>query len=269
MDQRPIGVFDSGVGGLTALRELKKLLPGESFVYFGDTARVPYGIRSRETLLRFAREDIALLQRFGPKAIVVACGTLSATVLEQVQAECEIPLFGVVVPAAREAAERGGETIGIIGTEASIRSGAYEREIGILAPQARVFTAACPSFVPLVESGRFRPDDAGVAAAAEQYLVPLRELGVESLVLGCTHYPLLEEVIGQTMGDKVRLIDTGAVCARAAVQALKDQDLLTDVECGSCRYLVSGDPERFQALAPIFLRGEPVERVEQMTAGAG
>ena len=269
MDMRPIGVFDSGVGGLTALRELKKLLPGEDYIYFGDTARVPYGIRSRETLLQFARDDIALLQAYHPKAIVVACGTLSATVLAQVQTECDIPLFGVVIPAAAEAAANGGRTIGLIGTEASIRSGAYEREIRARNTTAQVISPPCPKIAPLVESGRFQPEDAEVRAAAEEYLLPLKARGVESLVLGCTHYPLLEEVIGRTMGPRVKLIDTGAVCARAAVKALTDQGLLADRETGSSRYLTSGDPDTFRRLAPIFLRGEPVETVELKTAGKG
>ena len=211
MDDRPIGVFDSGLGGLTTVRELCRLLPEEDIVYFGDTGRVPYGSRSRETIVKYARQDVAFLRTFDLKTIVIACGTVSTTALDVLAAENPIPVLGVVAPAARAAARatRSG-SIGLIGTQASIRSGAYERLIRAENPAARVLAQPCPLFVPLVENGRFRPGDVVIETVAAEYLAPLREAGVDTLVLGCTHYPLLEKVIGAYMGPEVRLINSGA-----------------------------------------------------------
>ena len=200
MDDRPIGVFDSGLGGLTTVRELCRLLPEEDIVYFGDTGRVPYGSRSRETIVKYARQDVAFLRTFDLKTIVIACGTVSTTALDVLAAENPIPVLGVVAPAARAAARatRSG-SIGLIGTQASIRSGAYERLIRAENPAARVLAQPCPLFVPLVENGRFRPGDVVIETVAAEYLAPLKEAGVDTLVLGCTHYPLLEKVIGAYM----------------------------------------------------------------------
>lgn len=259
MDQRPIGVFDSGLGGLTALRELRKLLPGEDLIYFGDTGRVPYGSRGRETILRYARQDVAFLRSFDLKAVVIACGTVSANALNELTAENDLPVFGVVGPAAQAAvAASRNKRVGLIGTAASIRSGAYEREISALDPGVQVCAKACPLFVPLVENGRFRPGDRVVELVAEEYLVSLREQGVDTLVLGCTHYPLLSQVIGRIMGEEVRLIDTGAVCADHAAQWLGARDMLARRDRGSCRYFVSDSTQDFARLAGIFL-GEAVD----------
>ena len=265
MDQRPIGVFDSGMGGLTSLRELRALLPREEFIYFGDTGRVPYGGRGRDTILRYARQDIAFLRSFDPKAIVVACGTVSANALEELTRENDVPIFGVVQPAAAAAAAatRNGK-VGLVGTEASIRSGAYEREIAALDPAVQVFAQPCPLFVPLVENGRFRPGDQVVELVVEEYLSGLRREGVDTLVLGCTHYPLLSEVVGQTMGQGVKLIDTGATCADYAAQWLERKDQLAQRSEGNCRYFVSDSPEDFARLATIFLRGDAVGSVERV-----
>lgn len=266
MDSRPIGVFDSGVGGLTALRELRRILPGEEFVYFGDTGRVPYGSKGRETILRYARQDVAFLRTFDPKAIVIACGTVSANALTELTAENGLPIFGVVAPAARAAVKATrNKKVGLIGTAASIRSGAYEREIAALDRSVTVTARACPLFVPLVENGRFRPGDRVAELVVEEYLAPVKEAGVDTLVLGCTHYPLLAEVIGRFMGRGVTLLDTGAVCAAAAAETLGEKDLLTDREQGGLRCFVNDTPQDFAALASIFL-GEnvngDVERVE-------
>lgn len=259
MDRRPIGVFDSGVGGLTALRELRRILPGEEFIYFGDTGRVPYGSKGRETILRYARQDVAFLRSFSPKAIVVACGTVSANALSELTEENDLPIFGVVAPAARAAvrATKNG-TVGLIGTAASIRSGAYEKEIAKLDPAVTVAAKACPLFVPLVENGRFRPGDKVAELVTEEYLEPLRREGVDVLVLGCTHYPLLAEIIGRYMGPDVTLIDTGAVCAGFAAKTLKEKGLLAGEGQGGCRCFVSDAAQDFASLASIFL-GEPVE----------
>lgn len=266
MDQRPIGVFDSGLGGLTALRELRHILPEEELIYFGDTGRVPYGTKGRDTILRYARQDVAFLRSFDLKAIVVACGTVSANALRELTAENDLPIFGVVGAAARAAVKSTrNKKVGLIGTSASIRSGAYEREIADLDPSVTVIAQACPLFVPLVENGRFRPGDPVVELVAEEYLAPLKAAEVDVLVLGCTHYPLLTDAIGKLMGPGVTLIDTGAVCADYAVKELREKGRLARREKGSCRYFVSDAPQDFSHLAAIFLgeavKGE-VERVE-------
>lgn len=259
MDQRPIGVFDSGLGGLTALRELKRLLPQEELIYFGDTGRVPYGGRGRDTLVRYARQDVALLRSFSPKAIVVACGTVSANALAELQGENDLPIFGVIDPAARAAVEATrNRRVGIIGTAASIRSHAYEEAITALDPTVTVTALACPLFVPLVENGRFRRGDAVVELVVEEYLAPMKAAGVDTLILGCTHYPLLAEVIGAYLGDGVTLIDSGKVCADAAAERLRGAGQLAERARGTCRYFVSDSTEDFARLASVFL-GEVAE----------
>lgn len=266
MDPRPIGVFDSGLGGLTALRELSALLPHEEFIYFGDTGRVPYGGRSREAIIRYARQDVAFLRTFRPKAIVIACGTVSTTALDVLRAENEIPIFSVVGPAARAAARatRSGR-IGLIGTQASIRTGAYERAIAPLRPDAQVTALACPLFVPLVENGRFRVGDVVAETVAAEYLAPLKQAGTDTLVLGCTHYPLLREIIGAYMGPAVTLVDVGAQCARRVAGFLTEKDLLCGAAApGQRRFFVSDDTGDFSRLASLFL-GEDISRaVEQI-----
>ncbi len=265
MDQRPIGVFDSGLGGLTAVRELRRLLPGEDLIYFGDTGRVPYGTKSRETILRYARQDVAFLRSFDLKAVIVACGTVSANALTELTAENDLPIFGVVGPAARAAvAATKNKRVGLIGTAASIRSAAYEREIARLDPAVEVYANPCPLFVPLVENGRFRAGDKVAELVVEEYLAPIRDAGVDTLVLGCTHYPLLARLIGDFMGPGAALIDTGAACAAHAARTLADQGLLARRETGRCRYFVSDATGDFARLAGIFL-GEPVgDSVEQV-----
>lgn len=269
MDRRPIGVFDSGLGGLTALRELRATLPGEDLIYFGDTARVPYGSKGRETILRYARQDVAFLRSFDPKAIVVACGTVSANALAELKEENDLPIFGVVTPAAYRAVEwtRNGR-VGLIATAASIRSGAYEREMAAIDPSVTVFPQACPLFVPLVENGRFRPGDRVAELVVEEYLTPLKDQGVDTLVLGCTHYPLLMDAIAAFMGPSVRLIDTGAACANRAALKLAEKGLLSDRDQGSDRYFVSDSTEDFARLAGIFLGRAVTGDVERVDISA-
>lgn len=266
MDRRPIGVFDSGLGGLTAVRELSRLLPGEEIIYFGDTGRVPYGSRSRETITKYARQDVAFLRTFDLKAIVIACGTVSTTALEVLAAENPIPVLGVVAPAAEEAAAltRNGK-IGLIGTQASIRTGAYERQIARLAPDAAVSALACPLFVPLVENGRFRPGDKVAEMVAAEYLTPLKEAGVDTLVLGCTHYPLLSAVIGDFMGSGVKLVNTGAACARQVARQMEADGALAGGDGpGVRRYFVSDSVDDFSRLASIFLGEDVAGEVAQV-----
>lgn len=264
MDARPIGVFDSGLGGLTGLAALRALLPGEEFVFFGDTARVPYGGRDRETLVNFARQDVAFLRSFDPKAILVSCGTVSANALTELRGENDLPIYGVIDAAARRAAAltRNGR-VGVIATQASVRSGAFQRALAALSPTLEVTARACPRFVPLVESGHFLPGDVLAREAALEYLTPLREAGVDTLILGCTHYPLLAPLIGEIMGPEVELVDVGAVTAAAMADELREQGLLAGEGPGGCRYFVSGAPQTFAALASTFL-GESVDRVDQV-----
>ena len=266
MDKRPIGVFDSGLGGLTAVRELRRLLPGEDIVYFGDTGRVPYGSRSKDTIVKYARQDAAFLNTFAPKAIVIACGTVSANALEVLRQENSIPVLGVVEPAAQAAAlaSKNGK-IGLIGTEASIRSGAYEDALAALRPDAQVVPKACPLFVPLVENGRFKPGDAVAELVVAEYLEPLKQAGVDTLVLGCTHYPLLREVIAAYMGSEVTLIDAGGACAHRVGEVLAVNDARSGwTGGGKCRYFVSDSVDGFARLASLFLGEDVTDAVEQI-----
>ena len=266
MDARPIGVFDSGLGGLTALRELARLMPEEDLVYFGDTSRVPYGGRSKETLVKYARQDAAFLRTFDPKAIVIACGTVSTTALDVLQAENGIPIFGVVESAAQAAAQltKNGR-VGLIGTHASIRSGAYERALERLRPGVRVTARACPLLVPLVENGRSQAGDIVAETVAAEYLAPVKAAGVDALILGCTHYPLMKAVIGAYMGPGVALVDVGEQCARWVRRQLELDGLRNGRPgAGRHRYYVSDSTEDFSALASVFLGEDVRGGVEQI-----
>ena len=236
MDQRPIGVFDSGSGGLTAVREIRSILPSENIIYFGDTSRVPYGGRSAEILLRYARQDVHFLRSFDVKALLVACGTVSTNALPVLAAENDIPVLGVVKPSCAAAA-------------AATRN-------------KRVYVKACPLFVPLVENGRFRPGDPVIETVAREYLEPLRATGIDTLILGCTHYPLLTEIIADIMSPGVTLIDSGAAAARVLRQTLSDRGALAQRDHGTLTLYASDRPEDFGALAGQFLR-RPLESAVQ------
>ena len=253
MNQRPIGVFDSGLGGLTAVRQLRRIMPSENIIYFGDTARVPYGNRGRETLLKYARQDLRFLTSFDLKAVVIACGTVSTNCLEDLQAESGLPVIGVVDPACRLAA-----------TRASVASGAYERTFRRLDPRLEVHSLACPLFVPLVEEGRCRPGDRVIETVAAEYLLPLRERGVDTLVLGCTHYPLLTDVIGQIMGPGVQLVDVGAEAAAACRELLSQRDELAGRPQGGASYYTSDRASDFQRLASLFLGEDVAGQVQEI-----
>ncbi|MCI8916975.1 MAG: glutamate racemase [Oscillospiraceae bacterium] len=266
MDTRPIGVFDSGLGGLTALRELARIMPEEDLVYFGDTGRVPYGGRSREILVRYARQDVAFLRSFQPKAVVIACGTVSTTALDVLREENDIPIFGVVESAAHAAAQltRNGR-VGLIGTKASIRSGAYERALAALRPGVEVTARACPLLVPLVEDGRFRPGDSVAETVVAEYLAPVRAAGVDTLILGCTHYPLMKPLMGAYMGPDTALVDVGEQCARWVKRQLELDGLRNGRPgAGRRRFFVSDSTEDFSALASVFLGEDVRGGVEQI-----
>ena len=261
----PSACFDSGLGGLTAVRELMHLLPREDIVYFGDTARVPYGGRSPETILKFARQDMNFLCSFDLKAVVIACGTVSTTSLAALRREYDLPIIGVVGPTARAAARctKNGK-IGLIATAASIRSGAYEAVVSRENPAGRVYGKACPLFVPLVENGRFRVGDPVIEIVAGEYLQSMKDEGVDTLMLGCTHYPLLSDVIGKIMGPGVTLIDSGREAARALKTLLTERDLLSDAPQGDTSYFVSDTVDGFEAMASLFLRSDLKGMVQQI-----
>ena len=256
---QPIGVFDSGIGGLTVLAALRRRLPQEQFVYFGDTARVPYGTKSTITVRRYSRQDTAFLRRFGPKLVVVACNTASAAGLDAVAAEAGVPVVGVIEPGARRAVEVAqGRPIGIIGTESTIASRSYYRAIRALDPQAELWERACPLLVPMVEEGR-TADDALVRSAVAEYLSPIRGR-VGALVLGCTHYPLLKAALAEVMGPEVALVDSAEAVAAEVGDVLGVGPAGADRPTGDVQCYVSDNPERFRAIGERFL-GSPLRAV--------
>ena len=267
----PIGVFDSGIGGLTVVRELRRQLPAEDILYFGDTARVPYGPKSPETVRRYSREIASFLLTRGVKAVVVACNTATAHALPTLEAELPVPVIGVVSPGARAAVRTaasrtpGGGGIGVIGTVGTVRSGAYERAIAALAPHANVTAHACPLFVPFVEEGWTRHP--ATQLVAEEYLAPFREADVGTLVLGCTHYPQLKPVIADVLGPDIRLIDSAHETAAQTRAVLDAAHLAADPgRTGTAHYVVSDAPDHFAHTARHFL-GAPLQHVETLTLG--
>lgn len=254
MDNRAIGVFDSGLGGLTAVRQLHRVMPNETIIYFGDTGRVPYGSRSRRTVLKYARQDVAFLKEHNLKAIVIACGTVSSQVLGDIKSENTVPIVGVVEPTCYAAMQTTkNNRIGIIGTKGTIRSGAYEAKLHTLDPSVHTIARPCPLFVPLVENGRFLPNDRVTKLVVEEYLTDIRDFGVDTLILGCTHYPLLRDAIQDFFGDQVSLIDSGAEAAKYVQRFLEP----AEQGQGHTEYYVSDDPDSFDEHAEMFL-GEPV-----------
>ena len=260
---RPIGVFDSGVGGLTVLQALTRRLPSESTVYLGDTARVPYGTKSGAVVTRYSVKNAEVLRREGVKLLVVACNTASAVALPALRAQLNIPVVGVIEPGA-EAAVRASEggAIGVIGTPGTIRSGAYQRALEALRPGVRVLARACPLFVPLAEEGWLDGDVPRLVA--REYLAPFRKGEVEALVLGCTHYPLLRDVIAEEAGQAVRLVDSAEATAEAVERLLGAQGLLAPAGAqAEHRFFVTDVPERFAEVGARFL-GRPIETAEQI-----
>ncbi|MEG2570687.1 MAG: glutamate racemase [Clostridia bacterium] len=250
MDNRPIGVFDSGLGGLTAAREIMNILPGEDIIYFGDTGRVPYGARSSETIIKYTRQDIRFLKQFDIKTLVIACGTASAVALETVRDDYGIPIIGVVEPAAKAAAcATKNRKIGIIGTKATIGSGAYGRAIRAIDDGIETFANACPLFVPLVENGRIETSDAILKIAVEEYLEPLRTAQVDTLILGCTHYPIIAKAIAEYMGYAVTLINPGYEAAHHLEGIMQTGGKKN----GVYKFFVSDDIESFSEQASVFL----------------
>jgi glutamate racemase len=261
---RPIGIFDSGVGGLTVADALLRRLPDEALHYFGDTARVPYGSKSGSTVRRYSREAAAYLLSRDVKALVIACNTATAYAGEALHQELPIPVVGVIEPGARAAvaASRTGR-IGVIGTTATIASGAYDRAVRRLLPEARVYAQPCPLFVPLVEEGLI--GHAATRLVAEEYLRPLREMDVDVVILGCTHYPLLQDVVAGIMGPGVRLVDSALETAAELARVLEGCDLLRSPGAPpEHRFAASDSPLRFREVGRQLMGGivQAVERVD-------
>lgn len=269
-----VGVFDSGLGGLTALKELRALLPHEHFIYFGDTGRVPYGTRSQETILQYADDDMHFLSSFDIKAAVVACGTVSSVALPKLKENFPfLPIVGAVEPACHTALrESENKKIAVFATPATIGKKAFEITLSRLCRSVTVFPVACPMFVPLIEGGYIAPDCTVTRLIAAEYLEKLRGADIDTLILGCTHYPIIRELIAsvsaEVLGKSPRIIDAGYEAALAAKELLSAQNVLNDsAEKGSVRYFVSDETQNFTAVASIFL-GEPAENVQKVVLGS-
>ncbi len=250
MDSRPIGVFDSGIGGLTVLKALRERLPDETFLYLGDTARVPYGTKGVATIRRFALQAARYLESRGVKRLVVACNTASSHAIDLLRRECSVPVEGVVEPGVQAALEATRGHVGVIGTPATIASDRYGELLRQVRDDLRIENQHCPLFVPLAEEGW--TDDAIALSVAERYLAGLRRLGVDTLILGCTHYPLLKGVISQVMGDEVVLVDSALVLAEAVARDL-DEDDAHSPGPGQVKLIVSDMPQRFGEISRRFL----------------
>lgn len=274
MSWKSIGIFDSGVGGLTVLKEIVRAVPQEDTLYFGDTARVPYGTKSPATVVRYSEEITAFLVKRDIKLLVVACNTASAVALDELKKHYPIPIVGVIEPGARRAAAvTSSGKVGVIGTEGTIKSSAYAKAIKRINPEIEVLTRACPLFVPLAEEGWV--DNDITRMTAHSYLDGLRDAGVDTLVLGCTHYPLLKGVIAEVMGPGVKLVDSAEETARTVADILRSQGLLRpDTEQGNHHYFVTDVPAGFIRVGNRFLGGRlgdvhQVSLDEYRATGAG
>ncbi|NOY88386.1 MAG: glutamate racemase [FCB group bacterium] len=264
----PIGIFDSGVGGLTVFREIIKFLPYEDIIYFGDVGRTPYGGRSKEIIISFTTQDVAFLIDQNVKFIISACNTASSVALEEIQQSYSIETIGVIEPGAKAAIEKTKKgRIGVIGTHATINSNAYAKIIHNFEPKIKVFSLACPLFVPLVEEGYI--DREATYLIAQDYLQTMLDVKVDTLVLGCTHYPLLKDVITDVMGKKVTLIDSGEETARIVYQKMTENNLLNPKASqrpgvqGEYKFYVSDVPEKFSKVASRFL-GQEVQKITRV-----
>lgn len=258
---RPIGLFDSGLGGLTVMRALRQKLPREKFVYFGDTARVPYGGKSRETILRYSIENAIFLLDKDIKLLVVACNTASAYAISKLQQIFSIPVIGVI-EAGIECALRNPSHrhIAILGTQGTIASGAYQEEIKRRNPTVKVSAVACPLFVPLVEERLVKHP--ATRLIVQEYLKPLKDAAVDTLLLGCTHYPMLKQLIQEEMGLNVSIVDSASTCAEMVQLKLLDMKCMQLKEGeGHCHFYVSDDPHKFNLLANDFLGGPIVDAI--------
>lgn len=260
MNQKAIGVFDSGVGGLTVLKALMRRLPSESTVYLGDTARVPYGTKSPEVVIRYSLTNARLLMRQEIKLLVVACNTASSVALPALAEALEVPVLGVIEPGALAAAQATAGRVGVVGTLGTVHSGAYQDALARLKPGLEVMARACPLFVPLAEEGWTEGEV--VEAIARRYLADFEPFGMDTLVLGCTHYPLLKGAIANVVGERVRLVDSAEATAQAAERLLAERGLFAaEGSQATHRFFVTDLPERFAEVGARFLE-RPIERAE-------
>jgi len=264
MPRRPIGMFDSGVGGLTVMQQVSHALPRESMVYFGDTARVPYGGKSRETIIRYSIEGTIFLMEHDIKAMIIACNTASAYARDKLRQLFNIPIIDVIEPGAEKAVQvTQNGCIGVLGTRATIRSGMYEAEIKARLPSAQVISIPCPLFVPLVEE-HFTQHEAARMIVRE-YLSPLKGTKVDTVLLGCTHYPLLRTIIEKELGESIQIVDPAIACAEKVSKLLQQKKMQTDSKHSTKRYFVSDDAAKFRQLGESFL-GVSLEEVKQINS---
>ena len=255
-----IGVFDSGMGGLTAIKQIITMMPNEDIIYFGDTGRVPYGTRSKDTIIKYSRQDVRFLLSRGVDAVLIACGTVSANAIDILREEFDVPMFGVVEAAAEKACgltENG--RVGIIGTNATVKSGAYVKHIERICPDIETVSTPCPLFVPLVENGFTDPDDQITYLTAQRYLEDIKASGADTLILGCTHYPIIAPVISKVLPG-VKLVNTGAEAAKRLFERVDSKG-----GNGKIEYYVSDDVSSFKAAASTFLEmpvGDNVFKVD-------
>ncbi len=261
--EKPIGVFDSGIGGLTVVKRVASALPTENIVYFGDTARVPYGSKSNATVIEYGLQDARFLINKNVKAIVVACNTVSSVALDEIRKKFNVPVIGVIEPGAALAAkETKNGRIGVIGTRATVNNKAYSSEIKKINSSIEVYERECPLFVPLAEEGWIRHK--ATYDIAEEYLKELRKLKIDTLVLGCTHYPILSGVIQEVIGKNVKLIDSGVASAEVIKKELDRVDLHTNkYSSGSQEFYVSDLPTKFKEVAELFL-GQEIKLVQKV-----
>ena len=267
MDKRPIGVFDSGLGGLTVVKEIRKLLPHEDIVYFGDTGRVPYGTRSKETIIGYACQDINFLLDKDVKIIIAACGTVSAILPQSVVSSLPLPYSGVLLPAAQSACATSlNGKIGVIGTPTTIKSGAYGKAIRTIRPEAIVTGSACPLFVPLVENGYVDKENQVTRLVAQDYLTIFGQSGIDTLILGCTHFPIIRDIIAASLGGPGSLSTPREETARYTAAMLTGQHLLNrSEENGHCRFYVSDAPDGFSEVGSLFLGESITDSVERVS----
>lgn len=268
LENNAIGIFDSGLGGLTAAREVMNILPYENIIYFGDTGRVPYGSKSRDAIKRFARQDVSFLLSKNVKLIIAACGTVSSVLERGIDFDppLNIPYISVVKPAcfAAKNMTRNGR-IGIIGTSATISTHSYKKRLESKNPEFRIYEQDCPLFVPLVESGRIDENDMIVKLIVKESLAPLKNESIDTLILGCTHYPLLQKAIKNELGEKVTLINAGREAALYAYKVMKENDLLNDnVISRDSSFFVSDTPQNFEKIASLFLGRDISRKVKKI-----
>jgi glutamate racemase len=263
MNTQPIGVLDSGVGGLTVIKTMLAELPDEDFIYFGDTAHLPYGSKTPEQLITYAQDIMRFFNTFPVKAVVVACGTHSSVTLQHIIKNYSIPLLGVVKAASRSAAAvTSNNRIGVLATHATVKSGTFTREIRVLQPDCTVLEVACPKFVPLVEAGKL--DDSDTRQAVREYIEPLLDRGIDTLVLGCTHYPFLAPVIKEFVGSQVKLVDPSHDTVEELKQVLQSHNLAQGSNPQPQRqFYVSGNHESFFTVGKLLV-GDVIKKVEQV-----